>query len=77
MRINESARKHRVADADMLHAARMVIRTISEQHGGRTLVIGVSPTGQLLEIVVKDADEDDEPEIIHAMVLRAGYYRFL
>jgi hypothetical protein len=77
MRINESARKHGVSDADMLHAARTIIRDIAEQDGGRTLFIGVDTAGRMLEIVVKDADDDTEPEIIHAMRLRRGYYRFL
>ena len=71
MRINDSARKH------VLHATRIVLRTIAEQDGGRTLFIGVDTTGQLLEIVVKDAGEDTEPEIIHAMRLRRGFYRYL
>lgn len=77
MRITESALKHGVSDADMLHAARMPFRTIAHQDGGRTLVIGVDQAGRFLEIVVKDAGDDTEPEIIHADVLRPGYYRFL
>lgn len=77
MRVNESARRHGISDADMLHATRMVIATIAEQDEGRTLFIGLSSTGALLEIVVKDAGDEAEPEIIHAMLLRRSFYRYL
>jgi hypothetical protein len=77
MRISDSARSHGVSDEDMLHAARMVLRTIAEQDGGRTLFIGTGVHGQLLEIVLKDAGETTEPEIIHAMPLRKNFYRYL
>jgi hypothetical protein len=77
MRINDSARIHGVSDEDMLHAARMVLRTIAEQDGGRTLIIGTGTSGQLLEVVIKDAGDETEPEIIHAMALRKNFYRYL
>lgn len=76
MRISESARRHGVSDADMLHATRTVRRVIAEQSGGRMLFIGLSRSGQPLEIVVQ-SHGDDEPEIIHAMRLRRNFYRFL
>lgn len=77
MRIHDHARRHGITDADMLHATRVVLRTIQKQDGGRTLFIGAGVSGQLLEVVVKDAGEDTEPEIIHAMPLRPAFYKFL
>ncbi len=77
MRIGDSARRHGVADSDMLHAVRVALRTIAEQDGGRRLIIGVGTHGQLLEVVIKDAGDDTEPEIIHAMALRKSYYKYL
>jgi hypothetical protein len=76
MRIADSARKHGVSEEDMRHAARVILRTISREDG-RTLLIGTDISGRLLEIVVKDADDADEPLIIHAMPLRRGYYKYL
>lgn len=77
MRIATLARKHGVSDADMLHTVRTPLRTIARQDAGRTLFIGIDTAGRLLEIVVKDAGDANEPEVIHAMLLRRSYYRFL
>ena len=44
---------------------------------GRDLVIGADRTGRLLEIVVLDDDPEDEPIVIHAMLLRAKFYPYL
>lgn len=54
-------------------ATRSVRRELDEN---KTLLIGADTTGRLLEVVVADIDTD-LPRIIHAMALRASFYRFL
>lgn len=73
--IADSARKHGVSDADMLHALRVPLRLV-RQGNDRVLYIGADAGGRLLEVVVLDPD-GDEPAIIHAMPLRAKFYRYL
>lgn len=73
--IADSARKHGVADEDMLHALRLPLRLV-RQGDDRVLYIGADADGRLLEIVVLDA-ESDEPAVIHAMPLRPKFYRYL
>jgi hypothetical protein len=75
VRFTESAYRHGVAEADMLHAFRnpLRIRDLDEE---LTLYIGADRDGALLEVVAADLDGDD-PRIIHAMGLRPRYYGFL
>jgi len=73
MRIGESARRHQVADEDMLHALRNHIRKFDTDDV--TMFIGPARNGALLEIGVLDFDAD--PVIIHAMPLRLSFHRFL
>lgn len=75
MRIGEPARKHKVADADIWHAARAAVRRVALDED-LTMLIGPASDGALLEIGVLDIDGVD-PVIIHAMALRAKFYRFL
>jgi hypothetical protein len=75
MRIGDPARKHAVADADMLHAVRNAMRRVILDDD-LTLLIGPASDGRLLEIGVLDVGGDD-PVIIHAMALRANFYRLL
>lgn len=75
MRIIESARQHGITDADMLHAVRVPLRVI-DLDDDITLYIGGGLDGALLEVVVADVESED-PRIIHAMVLRAKFYRYL
>ena len=70
MRITESARKHGIADEDMLHALRNVIRIAASDEF--TMVIGPARDGQLLEVGVLDASGDD-PVVIHAMPVRPDF----
>jgi hypothetical protein len=72
MDVADSARKHGVSDDDMHHAVALAVRQGSAD---RVPVIGPDRVGALLEIVV--LDPDTEPVIIHAMPLRAKFYRFL
>ena len=79
MDIADSARKHGVSDVDMRHAVTQSMRVVrqgcADTQADRVLIIGPSRVGALLEIVV--LDPDDEPVIIHAMVLRPKFHRFL
>ncbi len=52
--------------------------TCSTRPAGSSRICGVGrrPGRVLLEIVVKDADDETEPEIIHAMLLRRSFYRY-
>ena len=71
MRIVESARKHGVADEDMLHALRNPIG-ITPEDDDFTMYIGPSRDGQRLEVGVLFAETDD-PIVIHAMPARPQY----
>jgi hypothetical protein len=73
--IADSARKHGIRDEDMLHAIRHPARVVPGD--GRDLVIGADRAGRLLEVVVLDDDPDEEPIVIHAMLLRPKFHRFL
>jgi len=68
--IVDNARKHGVAASDMEHAVRNAIRVIDQ--GDRDLYIGADRSGRLLEVVV--LDDDGQPVVIHAMVLRRKFY---
>ena len=77
MEIHPSARRHGIADDDMLHAIEqsMVVDDLGDDPD-RWLVIGPDRAANLLEIVVVITAEDDEL-IIHAMPLRALYRKLL
>lgn len=75
MEIAWSARKHGVADHDILHALNVPLRLV-QQGDDRVLLIGADTTGRLLEIVVLDPDSDDAV-VIHAMALRPKLYDYL
>lgn len=77
MEIADAARKHGIADADILHAIALPIRQVLQSDGPhRVLVIGADRNGRLLEIVLLDPETDDVAAI-HAMPLRKKHYRFL
>lgn len=75
--IADSARKHSVADDDMLHAVRVPFRIIEQEYDGeeRLLVIGADKAGRLLEVVVVQTDSG--PLVIHADNLRPKFYDYL
>ena len=77
MRVTESAFKHGIAEADILHAYANAVRLVEiEQHGeDRLVVIGPDRAGNWLELVAVPADEADR--IIHADRLRPKFYEFL
>ena len=75
--IHPSARRHGVADVDMLHAVEhsIVVDDVGEDPD-RWLLVGPDRAGNLLEIVVLVTAEGDEL-IIHAMSLRPIYRKLL
>lgn len=75
MDVADSARKHGVADDDMIHAIRNALRVVHQ--GNRDLYIGADRSGRLLEVVVLGDDPVGPPVVIHAMTLRQKYYNWL
>ena len=77
MEIHPSARRHGIADDDLLHAIEhsMLVDDLGEDPD-RWLVIGPDRAANLLEVIVLVTTEGDEV-IIHAMPLRASYRKLL
>ena len=61
MRVTDSAFKHGIAEADILHAYANAVRLVEvEQYGeDRLIVIGPDRPGSWLELVAMPADEAD------------------
>lgn len=59
----------------MLHAVRTAVRRVVMDED-LTMLIGPGADGSLLEVGVLDLEGED-PVVIHAMGLRAKFYRFL
>jgi len=75
--IHPAARRHGIADDDMIHAIDHVITTEDlGEEPDRWLVIGPDRAANLLEVVILVTAEDTEL-IIHAMPMRATYRRLL
>ncbi|SDS66358.1 hypothetical protein SAMN04515669_1616 [Jiangella sp. DSM 45060] len=70
--IAPSARKHGVADDDMLHAYRCAI-SFEEQDEQIFLLIGADRSARLLELAVLQSTSG--PVIIHAMAARPKHLR--
>jgi len=70
--IIDSARKHGVADEDILHAFNHPMR-YQDLDEGFVLVIGPTRSGQLIELGLVDTEEG--PVIVHAMQARRKYLR--
>lgn len=77
MEVHPSARRHGIADEDMLHAVEhsMVMDDLGEDPD-RWLIVGPDRSANLLELVVLITTEGDEL-IIHAMRLRPIYRNLL
>lgn len=75
--IHDSARRHGVADEDILHAIdhALAIEDAGEDPD-RWLVIGPDSAGNLLEVVVMSTI-DGTQLAIHAMAMRTKYRRLL
>jgi hypothetical protein len=74
MEIADSARRHGISDEDILHAVDHPVAPIAVR-SDRVLFIGATQTGELLEIVV--IDPDDNPAVIHADICRPKFHRYL
>ncbi len=70
--IAESARKHGVADENILHAFDRPISS-EDLDDGFVMLIGPDRAGNLLELGVVNGD--DGPVIVHAMPARPKYLR--
>jgi hypothetical protein len=75
--VHDSARKHGVADQDILHAIdhALAIEDASEDPD-RWLLLGPDTAGNLLEVVVMTTVEGAQLAI-HAMAMRDKYRRLL
>ncbi|WP_099024341.1 hypothetical protein [Mycolicibacterium palauense] len=76
MEITDSARKHGIADDDILHAWRNQLRYALLEYKGELQYLAIGPdcSGTLLELVVPC---DDPRRVIHADILRQKFYRYL
>ncbi len=77
MEIHQAARRHDIADDDMLHAIEhsLAVEDVGEDPD-RWLVLGPDRSGNLLEVVVL-VSADGSEMIIHAMAMRPIYRRLL
>lgn len=73
MEIEESARKHGVADGDMLYAYRHHWLRVETDDTAVNILVGPSTTGAPLEIAV--ARRGADTAIIHAMSARKRFLR--
>jgi len=73
--IYESARRHGIADEDMLHVVEHAL-AVGEQADAKVLYLGPDRAGNLVE-VVSVVREDGSEIVIHAMRMRAKYEPFL
>ena len=71
MEIEDSARRHGIADDDILHAIRNAIRAVRVDEV--SILVGADRSGQLLEVGI--VDDDERCSIIHAMPARAKHLR--
>ena len=72
--IARSALKHGITREQIVAALRVPYR-IARIGDDRVLTIGSTADGQLIEVVT--VDPQDSPVVIHAMPLRAKFYRYL
>ncbi len=77
MEIHSSARRHGVADEDVLHAIdhALAIEDAGEDPD-RWLLLGPDRSGNLLEVVVLISGNDHQVAL-HAMAMRPKYQRLL
>ncbi|MET0661980.1 MAG: hypothetical protein ABWZ42_02510 [Ilumatobacteraceae bacterium] len=75
MEIYRSARRHGIADEDIVHAVEHAL-AVGEQDDGKVLYLGADRAGNLLEVVAV-AREDGSEVVIHAMRMRTKYEPFL
>ena len=80
MEIHRTARKHSIADQDILHAVEHALAGYAleerDDEPRRTLLLGPDRAGNLLEVVVLELDNGSRLAI-HAMRMRASYIDLL
>lgn len=79
MEIHQSARRHGIADADVLHAIGrpvVVVDVEPDSDPPKVLVIGPDRTGNFLEVIVLEL-ADERFLAIHAMPLRRSLHPLL
>jgi hypothetical protein len=72
MEIRGSARRHGVADDDMVRAYEYAIRVLDLE--GMVMYVGADRSGRILEVGVV-RDEENRPVIVHAMPARRRFLR--
>ena len=77
MEILDSARKHDVFDADILHALDNVIRYREQEYDGEVRIFAIGPdrAGRFLELVLVPASSP--ARVIHADLLQPNHYHYL
>lgn len=71
-----SARKHGVADEDILHAWHAATWATGQQDDGLVMLVGPDRTGRLLELgAVEARDLPGVPLLVHAMPARDKYLK--
>jgi hypothetical protein len=75
VRVIEDARKHGIADEDMVHAARLPLKDW-DLDDDALMRVGPARDGRLLEIGIAGIDADD-PVIFHAMECRDRFSPYL
>ncbi len=76
MEILPSARKHGISDDDIRHSFNNALSAIVTPHQPDfTMIVGADSKGQLLEIGVLAADDNDY--VIHAMRARTKYTQLI
>jgi hypothetical protein len=73
VRISKSARRHGIADKDIMHALSHPLRILDQDD--ISMIVGPSRTGVLLEVGVLNLCTD--PAVVHAMPLRPKYHPYL
>jgi hypothetical protein len=73
--IYRSARRHGIADEDIVHAVEHAL-AVGELDDGRVLYLGPDRAANMLEVVAVARDDGSEV-VIHAMRMRAKYEPFL
>lgn len=73
MDIEATARKHGVADEDMMHALRGHLKAFETDDPAVTMFVGPARSGALLEIGVVIDDEGEA--VIHAMPARRKFLK--
>jgi hypothetical protein len=74
--IHPSARKHRIADEDIVHAVEHAMTIDNQNDDDTRLYLGPARSANLLEVVTIVRDDGSELAI-HAMTMRAKYRQLL